>query len=105
MVPAGVTAYRKGLFKLQAYDQASAAETLAILEEYSYRCREEYGRSIVYPSDEWYLTAGRELPAQNSMMTLRSWKMAWACGGSITIPSWKNWKTTPAWYCPTAWMW
>ena len=63
VVPAGVTAYRKGLFKLQAYDQASAAETLAILEEYSYRCREEYGRSIVYPSDEWYLTAGRELPA------------------------------------------
>ena len=63
VVPAGVTDYRKGLYKLQAYDQASAAETLDILEEYSYRCRKEYGRSIVYPSDEWYLTSGRPLPA------------------------------------------
>ena len=62
VVPAGVTDYRKGLFKLQAYDKESAAETLAILEEYSYRCRKEYGRSIVYPSDEWYLTAERPLP-------------------------------------------
>lgn len=62
VVPAGVTDYRKGLYKLQPYDAASAAETLAILEEYSTRCREQYGRSIVYPSDEWYLTAGRELP-------------------------------------------
>lgn len=62
VVPAGVTDYRKGLYKLQPYDKESAAETLAILEEYSYRCREEYGRSIVYPSDEWYLTSGRELP-------------------------------------------
>lgn len=61
-VPAGVTDYRKGLYKLQPYDRESAAETLAILEEYSARCRAEYGRSIVYPSDEWYLTAGRELP-------------------------------------------
>ena len=62
VVPAGVTDYRKGLYKLQPYDKESAAETLTILEEYSYRCREEYGRSIVYPSDEWYLTSGRELP-------------------------------------------
>lgn len=62
-VPAGVTDYRKGLYKLQPYDRESAAETLEILEEYSERCRAEYGRSIVYPSDEWYLTAGRALPA------------------------------------------
>lgn len=62
-VPAGVTDYRKGLFKLTPYDAESAAETLDILEEYSRKCRAEYGRSIVYPSDEWYLTAGREIPS------------------------------------------
>ena len=61
-VPAGVTDYRKGLFKLTPYDAQSAAETLDILEEYSLRCRAEYGRSVVYPSDEWYLTAGRPVP-------------------------------------------
>lgn len=62
VVPAGVTAYREGLYKLQPYDKESAAETLAILEEYSCRCREQFGRSIVYPSDEWYLTSGKDIP-------------------------------------------
>ena len=61
-VPAGVTAYRKGLLKLTPYDQQSAAETLDIMEEYCARCRKQYGRSVVYPSDEWYLLAGREVP-------------------------------------------
>lgn len=62
VVPAGVTAHRKGLYPLTAYDAASAAQTLDILEEYSRACRAKTGRSIVYPSDEWYLTAGRPLP-------------------------------------------
>ena len=61
-VPAGVTDYREGLYKLTPYDQQSAAETLDILEEFAQKCRAEYGRSIVYPSDEWYLTAEREVP-------------------------------------------
>ena len=61
-VPAGVTDYRKGLYKLTAYDKESAATTLDILEEFAARCRAEYGRSIVYPSDEWYLTAERPIP-------------------------------------------
>lgn len=62
VVPAGLTDYRDKLFKLTAYDAQSAAQTLDILESYSRRCREQYGRSIVYPSDEWYLTAGRPIP-------------------------------------------
>lgn len=86
-VPAGVTAYRKGLFKLTPYDQQSAAETLDIMEEYCARCRKQYGRSVVYPSDEWYLLAGREVPLLNSMTTMTSWKTALACGGCIMIPS------------------
>lgn len=61
-VPAGVTAYRDKLFKLTPYDAESAAETLDILESYSRRCRERFGRSVVYPSDEWYLTARRPVP-------------------------------------------
>ncbi|MDD4850993.1 MAG: DUF512 domain-containing protein [Gemmiger sp.] len=61
-VPAGVTDYRQGLYTLTPYDAASAAETLDILERYSRRCRQTYGRSVVYPSDEWYLLAGRPLP-------------------------------------------
>ena len=52
----------QGLYKLTAYDKESAAATLDILEEFAARCRAEYGRSIVYPSDEWYLTAERPIP-------------------------------------------
>src|SRR5699024_5427479 len=51
-VPAGVTSYRKGLYRLTPYDAQSAAETLDILEEYSKKCRAEYGRTIVYRSEE-----------------------------------------------------
>lgn len=61
-VPSGVTSYRKGLYKLTPYDRESAAKTLDIMEKYSSRCREKYGRSIVYPSDEWYLLAERPMP-------------------------------------------
>lgn len=62
-VPAGVTDYRQGLYKLETYDRDTATETLDILEEYSRRCRAQYGKSIVYPSDEWYLTAQRPIPS------------------------------------------
>ena len=61
-VPAGVTDYRKGLYKLTPYDKETAAATLDILEEFAQKCRAEYGRSVIYPSDEWYLTAERSLP-------------------------------------------
>ena len=61
-VPAGLTDHREGLYHLEPYDRESAAQTLDILEEYSARCRTACGRSIVYPSDEWYLTAERPIP-------------------------------------------
>ena len=61
-VPAGVTDYRDKLFKLTPYDKESAAAALDIMEEFAQECRAEYGRSVVYPSDEWYLTAERPLP-------------------------------------------
>lgn len=61
-VPAGLTDYRKGLYPLQAYDAASSAAVLDILEAYGERCKRERGARIVYPSDEWYLNTGRPIP-------------------------------------------
>lgn len=61
-VPAGLTAHRKGLYPLQAYDAASSAATLDILEEFGRRCKARYGTRLVYPGDEWYLVAGRPVP-------------------------------------------
>ncbi len=61
-VPAGLTDYRKGLYPLTAYDKDSAAAALDILEEFGNRCKQKYGRRMVFPGDEWYLTAGRPIP-------------------------------------------
>ncbi|MBQ7858949.1 MAG: DUF512 domain-containing protein [Faecalibacterium sp.] len=61
-VPAGLTDYRQGLYKLTAYDAASSAEVLDILEEYGDRCKQQRGSRVIYPSDEWYLCAGRPVP-------------------------------------------
>lgn len=61
-VPAGLTAHREGLYKLQAYDAETAAETLDILQELGERCVRELGVRLVYPGDEWFLLAGRKVP-------------------------------------------
>ena len=61
-VPAGLTDYRKGLYKLEAYDAATAAETLDILEEFGSACVEKLGVRLVYPADEWFLLSGRPIP-------------------------------------------
>ena len=63
----------------------TAAATLDILEEFAQKCRAEYGRSVIYPSDEWYLTAERPAASGRSSTTRsRSWRTASACGGSTT---------------------
>ena len=62
-VPSGLTRYRKGLYKLEPYDKASAGEVLDILESFGEECNKELGTRLVYPGDEWYLQAGRPIPS------------------------------------------
>lgn len=61
-VPCGITDYRKGLYPQVPYDAASSAEVIDIMEEYGARCKARHGVRIIYPSDEWYLKAGRPIP-------------------------------------------
>ncbi|MGN0663009.1 MAG: DUF512 domain-containing protein [Faecalibacterium sp.] len=61
-VPCGITDYRKNLYPQTPYDAQSSAEVLDILEEFGDRCKELHGSRIIYPSDEWYLKAGRPIP-------------------------------------------
>lgn len=61
-VPFGMTRYRDKLYKLEPYTQQGAAETLAILEEFSDRSKAETGRRLVFPSDEFFLKSGKEIP-------------------------------------------
>lgn len=61
-VPAGLTRYRDRLYPLTPYDAASSVPVLETLEAYGNASKAKTGRRVVYPSDEWYLCAGRPLP-------------------------------------------
>ena len=61
-VPCGVTDYRQNLFKQTPYDAETSAAVIDIMEEFGDECKRRHGKRIIYPSDEWYLTAERPLP-------------------------------------------
>lgn len=61
-VPVGLTGYREGLTPLRPFDKSLAVKTLNIIEELQMEFYHEKGSRIVYPSDEFYLLAERELP-------------------------------------------
>jgi NifB/MoaA-like Fe-S oxidoreductase len=48
---------------MRCYRPEEAARVVDILERYQERFRREHGVGLVYPSDEFYLLCGREVPA------------------------------------------
>ena len=62
-VPCGITDYRKNLYPQVPYDAKTSAEVIDIMEEFGDECKRRHGKRIIYPSDEWYLKAGRPIPA------------------------------------------
>nr|WP_255604373.1 DUF512 domain-containing protein [Oscillochloris sp. ZM17-4] len=48
---------------LRCYTGAEATEVLDLILGYSQRYQREHGLTLVYPSDEFYILAGRETPA------------------------------------------
>ncbi len=62
VVPVGLTRFREGLFPLSLFDEESAGKNIDIIEEYQKKFMNEYGTRLVFPSDEFYLTAKRPLP-------------------------------------------
>lgn len=61
-VPVGVTRYREGLYPLVPFDSAGAGAAIDVLERWGEKFKEATGARTVYPSDEFYLIAGRPLP-------------------------------------------
>lgn len=61
-VPVGLTRYRDGLYPLEPFTKETASAALDILERYGERFLKERGSRTVYPSDEFYIMAGREIP-------------------------------------------
>ncbi|KZL94418.1 DUF512 domain-containing protein [Clostridium magnum] len=63
VVPVGVTKFREGLFKLDLYNKITAAEQLDRVAKMQRKYIKELGVPFVRMSDEFYVTAERELPA------------------------------------------
>lgn len=64
VVPVGLTKYRDGLYPLKLFDKQGAIETLELIEKFQQRFLNEYGTRLVFPADEFYITAEREFPAE-----------------------------------------
>ncbi len=65
VVPAGITAHREGLFPLVPFNKEDANEVLDILNAFGERMLQKHGTRLVFPSDEWYLTAECPLPDED----------------------------------------
>ena len=66
VVPVGLTRYRDGLYPLEPFEKEDAEAVILQIEKWQKYYKEKYGTNLIYASDEWYLTAGRELPAQSA---------------------------------------
>ncbi len=62
IVPSGLTKFREGLEELKPFDKQSSQEVIDIVEEINQKYREEFGKNLFFCSDEFYLTAEKELP-------------------------------------------
>jgi len=62
VVPVGLTDHRFGLSALTRIDGAYASRLLDAVEVWQKEFRKKIRRAFVYPSDEFYLLAGRALP-------------------------------------------
>lgn len=62
VVPVGLTDHRFGLFELKKVDREYAQRLLEDVEAWQQRFKKELGRRFIYPSDEFYIVAGRRIP-------------------------------------------
>ena len=62
VVPVGLTDHRQGLAKLNPVDAETAADIIAIADEFGAKCLKEKGTRLFFCADELYLKAGLPLP-------------------------------------------
>ncbi len=62
-VPVGLSAHREGLAALTSYTKETASSQLDIMLQMGNQFSEKFGSRLIYPSDEWFLLAEREIPS------------------------------------------
>ena len=62
-VPVGLTKHREGLYPLEAYNEKTAAAVIDTVDDFNAHFKYFKGEAIAYAADEFYLSAGREIPS------------------------------------------
>ena len=62
LVPVGLTKCRDGLYPLENYQEQTALQVLEQAEAWQQKCLESLGTRFVFPSDEFYCKAHKEIP-------------------------------------------
>ena len=63
VVPVGITKHREALHPLRTFTKEEAAALIDQVTPWQRQCREETGKTFIYLGDEFYLLAGRDVPA------------------------------------------
>ena len=61
VVPVGLTRHREKLPPLRMFTPVECGQVIDQIERFGEKCLKQHGARIVYPSDEFYLNAGREI--------------------------------------------
>lgn len=64
VVPSGLTKYRDGLYPLELFNKEDAIKVINTIEKWQNIMYEKYGYHFIHASDEWYITAGMEMPEE-----------------------------------------
>lgn len=62
VVPVGLSKFREGLYPLTGFTKESAGEAIDCISRFQERFLREFGTRAVFPSDEFFLMAEREIP-------------------------------------------
>lgn len=62
VVPVGLSKYRENLYPLVPFTKQTAGEAIDLIQSYQEKFLEKFGTRAVFPSDEFFLIAEREIP-------------------------------------------
>lgn len=66
VVPVGLSKYREGLYPLEPFTKEDAKEVLKIIHGFQAKFFKDHGMHFIHASDEWYILAQEELPAEEN---------------------------------------
>ena len=66
VVPVGLTKYREGLYPLEPFTKEDCEKVIDQIERWQQKAFSEHGLHFVHASDEFYVTAEREVPPEES---------------------------------------